>query len=212
MNINNTKHHPQLRKGDKKTTETPDKRKNSNRIIDDEVVTISDTKMTEGKDEGSQVHKKNKYNNLITPRKKLLEGHKKINHNSKNRRKCDRLQDDNSNSTPEKCNLSNFAHENLTRFTLKLSIPASDDPSNTIINIFNEFIKELGNSDNTAAILPWAYADRKMGSLNQYSVTPENMGQTKIYLNKLWNVNPGEKRTLYPSVFIGHGRDIEEVK
>ena len=73
MNINNTKQHTQSKKGDKKTTETPDKRKNSNRIIDDEVVTITVTKMTEEKDEGSPMHKKNKYNNLVTPKKELPE-------------------------------------------------------------------------------------------------------------------------------------------
>lgn len=102
-----------------------------------------------------------------------METHKKIDHNSKNRRKCDRLQYDNSSLTLEKCNSSNFTHNNLTRFTLKLSIPASDDPSTTITNIFNEFIKELAKSDNTAAVLPWSFTDRKLGLLHSTSTTPK---------------------------------------
>lgn len=37
---------------------------------------ISDTKMTEGKDEGSPVHKRNKYDNLVTPKMKFGDSQK----------------------------------------------------------------------------------------------------------------------------------------
>ena len=125
--------------------------------------------------------------NTITPGK----SHKKINYTSVNRRLCTRIDDDTSLNN----NLYNFQHENMTRITLKLTVPASKDPTNSTI------LKNLFSSDNTAALIPWYNSDKQEGSLSTKSSPLSTIKQAKIYFNKLWNINPGENY-LYTQISI----------
>ena len=129
---------------------------------------------------------------MVTPGKT----HKKVNSNSANRRQCARIDD---NSAVHNNNLSNFQHENLTRITLKLSVPATDDPSACIIDIINQFSKQLFLVDDTAALIPWLNSDAKEGSIMHKSSPLKSIRDAKIYFTKLWNINPGKKEHYIPT-------------
>ena len=134
--------------------------------------------------------------------------HKKINNTSVNRRLCTRIDEVDTQDH----NLSNFQHDNLTRVTLKLTIPASKDPTKATLERILDFLKNLFSSDNSAALIPWYKHDKQEGSINTKSPSLSTIKQAKIYLNRLWNVNPGEKRTLYPNLYIGHQISLDEIR
>ena len=128
-----------------------EKRKQPNRVTDVEHLPTQDTTndTNDNPDESQPDTPKTKNQNQRSPKRNKRGGnehinpstttitpgksHKKINNTSVNRRLCTRIDDDTSLNN----NLSNFQHENMTRITLKLTVPASKDPTNSTIEIIN---------------------------------------------------------------------------
>jgi hypothetical protein len=139
--------------------------------------------------------------------------HKRVNHQSVNRRQCKRMSDDLSRSTPDQNNLSQRKHEFSTRLTFKINCAASDNAETMLLGIFEEFIDELTDADESASILPWKSIHRSKGSISKASEAPKNTKDLRIYLNRFFlNRTPNTEFTTYPGIHIGHDKPLSDIR
>ena len=201
-------------RGNQSTTSPNNKRhKQTSRVEDEEMIpanaiVIDNEEMTDIGDKELPVESPNQKRAKPAPTPRTITPYKTVHHASANRRTCERL----DNNTPDRKNLSNFAYPNLTRVTVKITIPATDDPGTTTTNTINEFLDELFRVDPGSAIIPWFLVDKRKGAHNCSSDPLNTINKLKVYFNKLWNINPKEKRTLYPNLYIGHCLPLDEIK
>ena len=86
--------------------------------------------------------------------------YKKVNYKSRNRRQKTTTQEDNSSvGTLDRTNRTQHRHSNISRFTLKLSIVASEDPKATTLSTFQDLLAELFKADEKCQIYPWKDSD-----------------------------------------------------
>jgi hypothetical protein len=141
------------------------------------------------------------------------EGHKRVNHKSTNRRQCNRANDEQSRSTPDRNNLNLRKHSFSTRLTLKMNCPASDDTESMLINILNQFIGELISADSTSALLPLKSIHRSKGNITKSADVPENTRLLHPYLNRFYiSCTPNSSFITYPGIHIGHNKPLSEIR
>jgi hypothetical protein len=141
------------------------------------------------------------------------EQHKRVNHKSTNRRQCNRTNDEQSRSTPDRNNLTLRKHAFSTRLTLKMNCPASDDAESMLINILNQFIGELISADSTSALLPWKSIHRSKGNITKSADVPDNTRLLRTYLNRFYiSRTPNASFITYPGINIGHNKPLPEIR
>jgi hypothetical protein len=139
--------------------------------------------------------------------------HKKVNANSTNRRKCKRMSNNVSLDTLDQNNLSQRKHDFSTRLTFKINCAASGDPEEMICNIFDEFVQELVQADDSAAVLPWKSIHREKDNLTKPSDIPRTTRLLRPYLNRFYiNRTPDTPFITYPGVHIGHNKPLSEIR
>ena len=133
--------------------------------------------------------------------------YKQVNVNSNNRRTCNRMTDA-SISTPERNN--RWVHRFKTRVTLKLRIPATEKPEETLSSIVKEFVQELRKVDNTSAVLPWNSSETRR--IIHSNDVPTSASKMRKYLKKFYVGKPNQELTIYPGIFIGHNLQFNELR
>ena len=98
-----------------------------------------------------------------------------------------------------------------TRFSLKLKIPATNNPITALSDIFQDFMKELQQADPDAAIHLWKkYSSTPI--LTPQSETPTSITLLAKYLHRVYLPKKGESTTVYPMVYMGHYVDFDDIR
>ena len=135
--------------------------------------------------------------------------YKRVNINSNNRRTCNRLNDE-SVSTPERNN--RWSHKFKTRATLRLRIPATEQPEAALSSILQEFVQELRKIDNSASILPWKESETRIKRIVNSNEVPSTAAKLRKYLKKFYVGKPNQELTIYPGIYLGHNKAFTEIR
>ena len=137
---------------------------------------------------------------------------KSVNANSRNRRKCIRVQQMNQgDTTPESNNRTIHVHKYETRVTWKLAITASEEPIKKVKEVVLEFLKELSQIGPKIALLPW-HQTSTVPCIFANGQIPSTVTGTHIFLHKLYMPKAGKDITIYPQVRLGHDVDFQTVQ
>jgi hypothetical protein len=139
----------------------------------------------------------------------LPEAWKMVNSKSANRRQ---FNPEGRDTTPDRTNRNLSRFPNKTRITLKLQVQASERPHQEVTNNVKAFVKEILKADGKAAILPWKQANEHKGAIRKASNLPDNSYELRDYLADCWTPKEGEKRILYPHIYIGHTESLEDIR
>ena len=139
--------------------------------------------------------------------------YKKVNWESANRRQNPRAEPDYyEGPAKESVNKTLGKFEYKTRVTVKLNIPATDDPKNAILNNIRELLMELSRADNGVAYLPWRVTDFAKGRIDDNTQFPHDFNTLRSYANRLFAGKQNENVTIYPNIYIGHNLSFEELR
>ena len=136
---------------------------------------------------------------------------KPVNPVSRNRRVCARILNHIRDTTPERHNRRAIRHTYKTRITVKLSLIDSGDIHQSINEAIKTLLTELKKSDSTTTILPWRENDHNKELIEPEEV-PRQIHTMRQYANKLYVPNKGQNRVIYPDLYIGHGKFLEDLK
>jgi len=136
---------------------------------------------------------------------------KPVNSASRNRRVCARILNHNRDTTPERNNRRPIRHTYKTRITVKLTLIDSGDMHQSINEAIKSLLKELKKSDSTTTILPWRENDHNKELIKPEEV-PRQIHTMRQYVNKLYVPNEGLNRVIYPHLYIGHDKSLEDLK
>ena len=139
----------------------------------------------------------------------LPEAWKMVNSKSANRRQ---FNPEGRDTTPDRANRNLARYPNKTRITIKLQVQASDRPNQEVTNSVKTFVKEILQADGNAAILPWKQANEHKGAIKRASNLPDNSYELRDYLADCWIPKEGEKRILYPHIYLGHTESMEDIR
>ena len=89
-------------------------------------------------------------------------------------------------ATPDRTNGGLGAFNHCTRVTVKLTIEATEDPKEAIINALQEFFEEFTNAETVCAILPWKRGDFGKGKIDSNTAFPTDFQKMRIYATKLF--------------------------
>ena len=134
---------------------------------------------------------------------------KMVNHKSANRRQ---FNPEGRDTTPDRANRNLSRYPNKTRITLKLQVQASERPNQEVTNNVKAFVKEILRADGNAAILPWKQANEHKGAIKKASNLPDNSYELRDYLADCWIPKEGEKRIIYPHIYLGHTESMEDIR
>ena len=134
---------------------------------------------------------------------------KTVNSKSANRRK---FNPDNRDTTPDRANRSDKQFPNLTRITLKLQVAAGDRPQQEVLKSIKSFAKEIFRADKTAAILPWKQEHQHKQTIKKINDIPDNAYDLRDYLSECWTPKPGNKKIVYPHIYLGHSETLEDIR
>ena len=102
-----------------------------------------------------------------------------------------------------------FNHQ--TRVTVKLSIKASEDPKEAILNPMQEFFEELTNADDAGAILPWKRTDFGKGKIDKNLLFPAEFSKLRTYVPRFFAGKKDVRMTIYPNLWLGHNISFQEL-
>ena len=139
----------------------------------------------------------------------LPEAWKMVNSKSSNRRQ---FNPEGRDTTPDRANRTLLQFPNKTRITLKLQVPASERPHQEVTKTVKAIFKEILKADRDAAILPWKKANEHKGPVKKAIDLPDNSYELRDYLADCWTPKEGEKRILYPHIYLGHSESLEEIR
>ena len=139
----------------------------------------------------------------------LPEVWKLVDSKSRNRRKFNPTERD---STPDRANRSGRSFPNQTRITLKLQVEAGERPQQEVLKSIKRFAKEIFQADKTAAILPWKNEEQQKKVIKKANDLPDNAYELRDYLSECWSPKPGEKKTVYPHIYLGHSDSLEDIR
>ena len=139
----------------------------------------------------------------------LPEAWKMVNSKSSNRRQ---FNPEGRDTTPDRANRTLLQFPNKTRITLKLQVPASERPHQEVTKTVKAIFKEILKADRDAAILPWKKANEHKGPVKKTIDLPDNSYELRDYLADCWTPKEGEKRILYPHIYLGHSESLEEIR
>lgn len=114
---------------------------------------------------------------------------KPFNNRSKNRRECKRVTglsdaQDHSDMT------QNHQNNDYTRATLKLNLPATDNPTVALIQLLKDFLRELHESDEDITLIPWKTANFNNAPISSVQQVPTTLTKLKNTLNACIFQNP----------------------
>ena len=138
----------------------------------------------------------------------LPEAWKIVNSRSTNRRQ---FNPEGRDTTPDRANRTLRQYPNKTRITLKLQVQASERPHQEVTKNVKAFVKEILKADRNAAILPWKSVNDHKGPVKKANDLPDNSYELRDYLADCWTPKEGEKRILYPHIYIGHTESLEDI-
>jgi hypothetical protein len=99
-----------------------------------------------------------------------------------------------------------------TRATLKLTIPASDNPLSRAINLMKEFLTQLQDSDDSICIIPWHDEDaKKTDIIETIGDVPTKLNELTIFHPRFYPGRPQQDNTLYVKVHFGHEEKFESI-
>ena len=99
-----------------------------------------------------------------------------------------------------------------TRATLKLSIPASDNPLVKSTNILKDFLTQIQDSDDSICIIPWLDEDAKTTDIIETSSDiPTKLNELSIYHPRFYPGRPQQEHILYAKVHFGHEDKFESI-
>ena len=99
-----------------------------------------------------------------------------------------------------------------SRATLKLNIPASDNPLRKAISIIKDFISQLQESDENACIIPWLESDIPTTSIIEDATdVPSRLDDLLIFHPKIYAGRPQQQNITYVKVHIGHEEKFESI-
>ena len=99
-----------------------------------------------------------------------------------------------------------------TRATLKLCIPASDNPILKANNMLKEFFTQLQNSDSSVCIIPWLDEDAKTTDIIEAaSDIPTKLNELSTYHPRFFPGRPQQQHIAYAKVHLGHEEDFESI-
>ena len=139
----------------------------------------------------------------------LPEVWKMVNSKSTNRRKFNAGERD---TTPDRENRSSRKFPNLTRITLKLQVEASERPQQEVLKSIKAFTKEILRADKTAGILPWKTENQHKNVIKKANDLPDNAYDLRDYLSECWTPKPGNKKIVYPHIYLGHSETLEDIR
>jgi hypothetical protein len=139
----------------------------------------------------------------------LPEAWKMVNSKSSNRRQ---FNPDGRDTTPDRANRTLLQFPNKTRITLKLQVSASERPHQEVTKNVKAFVKEILKADRDAAILPWKKVNEHKGPVKKANDLPDNSYELRDYLADCWTPKEGEKRILYPHIYLGHTESLEDIR
>ena len=99
-----------------------------------------------------------------------------------------------------------------TQVTLRLRLPASENPEETLGTIMQEFVKELRQVDDASAVLPWKAHDTKSKRITSSDNMPTSAANLRKYLMKFYVGKPNKEANIYPGVFIGHNSCFDDLR
>ena len=139
----------------------------------------------------------------------LPEAWKMVNSKSSNRRQ---FNPEGRDTTPDRANRTLLQYPNKTRITLKLQVSASERPHQEVTKNVKAFVKEILKADRDAAILPWKAVNEHKGPVKKANDLPDNSYELRDYLADCWTPKEGEKRILYPHLYLGHTESLEDIR
>lgn len=159
--------------------------------------------------------KKNKSNNQRgTPNPDLrpMNTFKPIDHQSKHRRECTRLNDTSTSDLPQSGNAKEYLHQYKTRISVKVNTPPSDKPETTLMQRIKEFVTELISTDDSLVIFPWKNRDYGKCAIEDAEDVTLDIRKFKIFTKKLWASKPNTAATNYFQLLIGHDNEIKDIR
>ena len=97
--------------------------------------------------------------------------------------------------------------------TLKFTLPSATNHIEQFTNILKDFLQELHQANESAAILPWKEKDFHKSRLTSSSQGfPTTITGIKFYLNRLYLPRPGTSMTIYTNLCLGHNNDFHNVR
>jgi len=136
---------------------------------------------------------------------------KKINYKSKNRRqKKTKDLEENTPGTPDRTNRTLYNHNNITRFTVKLSVKPSNEPERTMLLALQELITELIKADTKLQVYTWKEnsPDIRAKEAKDINTIPDS----KKFFSKLFVPKQLTASTIYTEIRIGHDNPIDEIR
>ena len=80
-------------------------------------------------------------------------------------------------------------------------------------NVLREFLQELNQADDVAALIPWKEKDKGQSRLSAASTElPSTITGFKTYLNRLYLSRPGSNMTVYINIHLGHNLDFNDIR
>ena len=95
---------------------------------------------------------------------------------------------------------------------MKLQVEAGERPQQEVLKSIKRFAKEIFQADKTAAILPWKNEEQQKKSIKKANDLPDNAYELRDYLAECWSPKPGEKKTVYPYIYLGHSDSLEDIR
>ena len=139
----------------------------------------------------------------------LPEVWKFVDSKSSNRRKFNPTERD---VTPDRANRSGQSFPYQTRITLKLQVEAGERPQQEVLKSIKRFAKEIFQTDKTAAILPWKNDEQQKKFIKRVHDLPDNTYELRDYVSDCWTPKEGEKKTVYPHIYLGHTDSLEDIR
>ena len=137
---------------------------------------------------------------------------KKVDCHSINRREsekskynCERL------SNPEKSNKSRRENSLYSRIKVKVTVPPSSKPHESICKTMREFFKKMFQADSNLTINLWKRLSIS-NVLDEKSELPKSITGLSKYCCKMYALKEGIPATLYPQIFIRHDKEFEDIQ
>ena len=135
----------------------------------------------------------------------------KINYKSKNRRqKKTKNFEDNTPGKPDMTNRTLYNHNNVTRFTVKLSVKPSTEPERAILLALRELITKLIKADNKLQLYTWKENIPYMRAKDAKDINM--IPDSKNCFSKLFVPKQLTASTTYTEIRVGHNNPIDEIR
>ena len=135
-----------------------------------------------------------------------------VRYNSTNRRQCIRHGNDDKISTPSKDNRSKITNTYTTRLTLKLTLPAANDPTQLVVSTMRLLLRELQQSDSSASLVPWRGRDCHLPPISQAKDFPTILTKIRKFMYKLYMPKKNESTTVYTNINMGHNISFDTIR